>query len=103
MRFPHLPFPWYPQPSVAQGKISYFNHCCEVLGCGWDWGCFWQDKEGERNKGKLSVPTACQLSINVYAPELFLTYFFIDLFVYVVLHDEEIPSTLPPEIWLPLC
>lgn len=73
-----------------------------MFGCGWDWGCFWQDREEKRIKGKLSVPTACQLTTNICAPELFLTHFFIDLFVHVVLHDEGILSTLPPEIRLPL-
>lgn len=47
------------------------------------------------------MPTAWQLSTNICAPEL-LTHFFIDLFVYVVLQDEGILSTLPPEIWPPL-
>lgn len=48
------------------------------------------------------MPTACQLSTNIYAPVLFLTQSFIDLFVYEVLNDEGILSTIPPEIWPPL-
>lgn len=48
------------------------------------------------------MPTACQLSTNICAPVLFLTQFFIDLYVYGVLNDEGILSTIPPEIWPPL-
>lgn len=60
-------------------------------------------REGDRNKGKLTVPKAYQSSSNICASEHFFNHFFIVLFVLVVHHDERILPTLPPDIYGYLC
>lgn len=60
-------------------------------------------KKGKRIDGKHSVLTDCHLGTNMCAPEHLLTHCCIALFAYVVHYDEGIPSTLPPEVWPPLC
>lgn len=95
LRFLHLPFPWHPLQQVAQGKIFHFNHCCEGLGCGWDWGCLWRGKEGERIKSRISVLMLVSLAlIYVFLNSSWLTSILICLDMWKFMTKEYRPPFL---------